>query len=166
MPTKNNLSSSERPVRRSGLRTRLQKMKSETVTPQATSTCSDDIQSNVSKIESKKKKDAFFSSMLSNSDTNTWIIQSEDDIQVLSSVDTNDFIFNPLDVSSRKTICKRLDMPFRKADLNHENIGENLSNRTPKVKTIGGDGKLPFPRIISCHNRMGNFSPSIQAAYL
>ena len=93
-------------------------MKSETLTPQATSTCSDVIQSNVSKIETKKKKDAFFSSMLSNSDTNTRIIQSKDDIEVLSSVDTNDFIFNPLDVSSRKAICKRLDMPFRKADLN------------------------------------------------
>ena len=144
MPTKNNLSSRERPVRRSGLRMRLQKMKSETLTPQATSTCSDVIQSNVSKIESKKKKDAFFSSMLSNSDTNTRIIQSEDDIEVLSSVDTNDFIFNPLDVSSRKAICKRLDMPFCKADLNHENIGENLSNRTPKVKTIGGDGNCLF----------------------
>ena len=119
-------------------------MKSETLTPQATSTCSDVIQSNVSKIETKKKKDAFFSSMLSNSNTNTRIIQSEDDIEVLSSIDTNDFIFNPLDVSSRKAICKRLDMPFCKADLNHENIGENLNNRTPKVKTIGGDGNCLF----------------------
>ena len=38
-------------------------------------------------------------------------------------------------------------MPFCKADLNHENIGENLSNRTPKVKTIGGDGNCLFRRL-------------------
>ena len=119
-------------------------MKSETVTPQSTSTCFDVIQSNVSKIETKKKKDAFFSSMLSNSDTNTRMIESEDDFEVLSTVDTNDFIFNPLDVTSRKAICKHLDMAFHKADLNHENIGENLSNRTPKVKTIGCDGNSLF----------------------
>ena len=87
-------------------------MKSETVTPQATSMCSDIIQSNVSKIETKKKKDAFFSLMLSNSDTNTRMIESEDDIEVLSTVDTNDFIFNPLDVSSQKSDMQMFGYAF------------------------------------------------------
>ena len=70
--------------------------------------------------------------------------QSEDDVQVLGSVDTNDFIFNPLTVPVRKAICHLLDMPFRKADLKHENIQEKLLDRNPKVKTILGDGNCLF----------------------
>ena len=37
---------------------------------------------------------------------------SEDDLEVLGSVDANDFIFNPLTVPVRKAICVRLNMPF------------------------------------------------------
>ena len=70
--------------------------------------------------------------------------QLEDDVQILGSVDTNDFIFNPLTVPVRIAICQRLDMPFRKADLKHENMGEKLLDRNPKVKTILGDGNCLF----------------------
>ena len=93
--TNNHVYSGNRPAHREGLRRRLQKLKSETVTPQCTSTSSDSIQSSVYKTETKKKKDAFFSSMLSNSNSKTHISKSKDIFEVLSTVETNNFIFNP-----------------------------------------------------------------------
>ena len=35
-------------------------------------------------------------------------------------------------------------MPFHKQDLNHENMGDKLSNRNSKVKTILGDSNYLF----------------------
>ena len=46
------------------------------------------------------------------------------------------FTFDPLTPNVRKAICDRLSMHFHKADLKHENIGEKLFNRNPKVKRI------------------------------
>ena len=90
----------------------------------------------------RKKKDEFFSSMIP--DPRPISTESEDDLEVLGSVDANDFIFNPLTVPVRKAIYLRLNMPFRKEHLNHENIGEELSDRNPRVKSILGDSNCLF----------------------
>ena len=114
-----------KPVQRLGLRKRLQK--SSTNEPLKLSS-----QQNPNNV--RNKKDQFFASMIP--DPKPISSKSEDDLEVLGSVDANDFIFNPLTVPVRKAICIRLNMPFHKQHLNHENIGEELSNRNPKVKSI------------------------------
>ena len=90
----------------------------------------------------RNKKYQFFASMIP--DPKPICTDPEDDLEVLGSVDANDFIFNPLTVAMRKAICVCLNMPFHKQHLNHENIGEELSDRNPKVKSILGDGNCLF----------------------
>ena len=90
----------------------------------------------------RKKKDELFLSMIP--DPRPISTESEDDLEVLGSVDANDFNFNPLTVPVRKAICLCLNMLFRKEHLNNENIGEELSDRNPKVKSILGDSNCLF----------------------
>ena len=133
-------SSPPKSVSRHGLRPKLKRTCKNTSPPslqENSQNIDNDIAQNL-----RQKKNEFFSSMLSVCDEIG--TQSENDVQVLGSVHTNDFIFNPLTVPVRKAICQRLDMPFQKADLKHENIGEKLFDRNPKVKTILGDGNCLF----------------------
>ena len=97
--------------------------------------------SHLSKELIRNNKDEFFSSMLSECNILT---QSGNDLQTLGSVDKSDFMFNPLSVPVRKSICTRLNITFRKGDLKHQNLGELLSQRNPKVKSILGDGNCLF----------------------
>ena len=127
------MSTPPKPVQRLGLRKRLQK--SSTSEPSKSST-----QQNPNNM--RNKKDQFFASMIP--DPKPISSESEDDLEVLGSVDANDFIFNPLTVPVRKAICVCLNMPFCKQHLNHENIGEELYDRNPKVKSILGDGNCLF----------------------
>ena len=122
-----------KPVQRLGLRKRLKKSSTSEQSKSGTKQNLNDM---------RKKKDEFFSSMFP--DPRPISTKSEDDLEVLGSVDANDFIFNPLTVPVRKAIYLCLNMPFRKEHLNHENIGEELSDRNPKVKNILGDGNCLF----------------------
>ena len=111
-----------------------------------------------------KKKHEFFSSMIP--DPMPISTDSEDDLQVLGSVDANNFIFNPLTVQVRKAICLCLNMPFHKEHLNHENIGEQLSNRNPKVKSILGDSNCLFRALSVATTGWGNLSSCFSSTHL
>ncbi|MCG8621127.1 MAG: hypothetical protein MJE68_03860 [Proteobacteria bacterium] len=99
-----------------------------------------------SKEEMKRKKDKFFSSMITSAEhlANNDTSRESSDLEVVGCVNSNGFKFRPLSIDERKAICRRLNMPFRKPDLNHDNIGENLGQRNPKVKIIVGDGNCLF----------------------
>ena len=98
------------------------------------------------KKRTERKKDKFFSDMLSDyrEDENGSNSSDGSDCEIVQSVQNSDFTFDPLTPNVRTAICDSLSMPFHKADLKHENIGEKLFNRNPKVKRILGDGNCLF----------------------
>ena len=83
------------------------------------------------KRELKEKKDKFFSDMLPDyrEDENGSNSSDGSDCEIVQSVQNSDFTFNPLTPNVRKAICDCLSMPLHKADLKHENTGEELFNR-------------------------------------
>ena len=85
------------------------------------------------KRELKEKKDKFFSDMLPDyredeNVQNRSNCSDGSDCEIVQSVQNSDFTFDPLTPNVRKAICDRLSMPFHKADLKHDNIGEKLFN--------------------------------------
>ena len=87
------------------------------------------------KRELKEKKDKFFSDMLPDyrEDENGSNSSDGSDCEIVQSVQNSDFTFDPLTPNVRKAIYDRLSMPFYKADLKHENIGEKLFNQSIKI---------------------------------
>ena len=71
------------------------------------------------------------------------------DCEIVQSVQNSDFTFNPLTPNVRKAICDRLSMPFHKADLKHDNIGEKLFNRNNNNNRL-----FPICLQISCFNHL------------
>ena len=85
------------------------------------------------KGELKEKKEKFFSDMLPDyredkNGQNHSNCSDGSDCEIVQSVQNRDFTFDPLTLNVGKAICDRLSMPFHKADLKHDNIGEELFN--------------------------------------
>ena len=105
----------------------------------------------------KLKKKNFFDEMIAeadefvNTDKKSGDLhphQDDSDDMVIVDVKPNTgYIFNPLTIEKCTTICHCTGLIYRKDELNFSNEGENMGTRSPKVRSIKGDGNCFFRAI-------------------
>ena len=100
------------------------------------------------KMKAKSEKNKFLDEMVSNTkdgvrSSSLDSVSSEDDIVVVGIEKRNDFFFNPLTIQERNRLCQRTSLIHRK-HIPHTNLSENLGERTPRIKSIKGDGNCFF----------------------
>ena len=67
-----------------------------------------------------------------------------DDMEIVDVKPNTGYIFNPLTIEQCTTICYHTGLIYRKDELNFSNEGENMGTRSPKVRSIKGDGNCFF----------------------
>ena len=108
----------------------------------------------------KEKKTKFFNEMIrvaadenivrDNSDgcsDHTQQSDSDDDVKITGVQELSNYVFNPLTIQQRRIICERISLQMRKENLNHSNVGEKILSRSPKVRSVKGDGNCFFRAI-------------------
>ena len=102
----------------------------------------------------KLKKKNFFNEMIAESDK---FVKSDkksrdlhphqddnDDMEIVDVKPNTVYIFNPLTIEQCTTICHHTGLIYGKDELNFSKEGENMGTRSPKVRSIKGDGNCFF----------------------
>ena len=69
---------------------------------------------------------------------------SDNNVEVTGVQENSNYVFNPLTIQQRRIICERISLQMRKKNLNHSNVGEKILSRSPKVRSVKGDGNCFF----------------------